>query len=418
MRTAAAVDDAIRDLRASGLSIRKIKAVLSCGQERIARALATPHGVSATRKRGRCSKITPEIMRCIEEWTVEDGRASNNRIAIRIEETFGVKVSYSVVWQVRQRLRFRYRPPMRIQSLTAGQIRDRVSFCQAILHRDLPPIVFSDESQFCLGPDNRWCYIRRGEWGDSVVSQETKFAKGVMFFGAISEDFKSKLVVCSGGVGADEYVANVLECGIIDEMNRKYGEGQWLFQQDGAPAHTAARSMQELARHLVFLGGWPANSCDLNPIEMIWSIIKKKLVSGAHQDLPLAERVARLWDEVPKSTVAELVRSFRKRCQMCLNLGGKSISQFLSSHKTPPVCEAPDLGWTEEDDRQILELYNEHGRKWTMIATKLEEHGRIVTGQDVKRRFRFITEIANMDRRLAMPVLPGIEHFPFPFSLD
>ena len=103
---------------------------------------------------------------------------------------------------------------------------------------------------------------------------------------------------------------------------------------------------------------------------------------------------------------------------MCLNLGGKSISQFLSSHKTPPVCEAPDLGWTEEDDRQILELYNEHGRKWTMIATKLEEHGRIVTGQDVKRRFRFITEIANMDRRLAMPVLPGIEHFPFPFSLD
>ena len=77
-----------------------------------------------------------------------------------------------------------------------------------------------------------------------------------------------------------------------------------------------------------------------------------------------------------------------------------------------------DLGWTEEDDRQILELYNEHGRKWTMIATKLEEHGRIVTGQDVKRRFRFITEIANMDRRPAMPVLPGIEHFPFPFSLD
>ena len=80
--------------------------------------------------------------------------------------------------------------------------------------------------------------------------------------------------------------------------------------------------------------------------------------------------------------------------------------------------EHADLGWTEEDDRQILELYNEHGRKWTMIATKLEEHGRIVTGQDVKRRFRFITEIANMDRRLAMPVLPGIEHFPFPFSLD
>ena len=114
--------------------------------------------------------------------------------------------------------------------------------------------------------------------------------------------------------------------------------------------------MPELERRLIFLGGWPANSCDLNPTEMIWSIIKKRLVPGAHQDLPLAQRVSRLWNEVPKSRVAEIVRSFRKRCQIC----------------------------------------------------------RIVTG---KQRFRFITEIENMDRRLAMPVLPSIDHFPFPFSL-
>ena len=53
---------------------------------------------------------------------------------------------------------------------------------------------------------------------------------------------------------------------------------------------------------------------------------------------------------------------------MCLNTGGKSISQFLSSHKTPPVCRAPDPMFTEEDDTQILELYTQHERKWTVIA--------------------------------------------------
>lgn len=418
MRSSVAVDDAIRDLKASGFSIRGIKNVLSCGQDRITRAVATPRGQSVTQKRGRRSKLTPEIMRSIEQWTLQDGRLSNLRIAIRIEETFGVKMSTTLVWQARQLLRFRYRPPMRIQALTAGQIRDRVSFCEAILRRDLPPIVFSDESRFCEGPDNRWCYIRRGEWGESVFSGATKFSKGLMFFGAISEKFKSKLIACSGGVGAEEYVENVLKCGIIEEMNREYGERQWLFMQDGAPAHTAASSMRRLERHFVFLGGWPANSCDLNPIEMIWAIIKNRLTSGAHQGLPLAERIIRLWDEVPQSTVAELVRSFGKRCQMCLNAGGKSVSQFLSSHKTPPVCSAPDPMFTEEDDTQILELYAQHERKWTVIANILEERGRSVTAQDVKRRYRFLTEIENMDKRLAMPVLPGIEHFPFPSSLS
>ena len=65
---------------------------------------------------------------------------------------------------------------------------------------------------------------------------------------------------------------NVLKGEIIEEMNCKYGERQWLFMQDGVLAHTAASSMRRLERHLVFLGVWPANSYGLIPIEMIWAI--------------------------------------------------------------------------------------------------------------------------------------------------
>ena len=67
-----------------------------------------------------------------------------------------------------------------------------------------------------------------------------------------------------------------------------------------------------------------------------------------------------------------------------------------------------------ETDTAILELVNAHGRKWTMIARMLADQGRNLSAQDVKRRYRFLNEIENMDRRLEMPVLPGIDHFPLP----
>lgn len=133
-----------------------------------------------------------------------------------------------------------------------------------------------------------------------------------MLFGAISEKFTSELVVCSAGVGSQEHVENVAKCGIVERMNNENGQRNWLFMQDGAPAHSAASSMRQPEQVLVFLGGWPAPSCDLNPIEMVWSLIKRRLQAGDHRDLPLHERIVRLWSKIPQETITRLVPS-RKR---------------------------------------------------------------------------------------------------------
>ena len=61
-----------------------------------------------------------------------------------------------------------------IQSVTAGQIRDRVYFCQAILHWDLPPIVFSDEPGSASGQTIGGAISGAASGGDSIVSQEPK----------------------------------------------------------------------------------------------------------------------------------------------------------------------------------------------------------------------------------------------------
>ncbi len=51
----------------------------------------------------------------------------------------------------------------------------------------------------------------------------------------------------------------------------------FIFQQVLAPAHTAKSTKSWLNGHGVGVLDWPANSSDLNPIENLWGIVKRKM---------------------------------------------------------------------------------------------------------------------------------------------
>ncbi|KAG0725911.1 Transposable element Tcb2 transposase [Chionoecetes opilio] len=60
-----------------------------------------------------------------------------------------------------------------------------------------------------------------------------------------------------------------------------------VFQQDGAPAHTAKSVTQWLDDCMVpFIKDWPGNSLDLNPIENLWHIGKKDLQGKDVSSIP------------------------------------------------------------------------------------------------------------------------------------
>ena len=88
----------------------------------------------------------------------------------------------------------------------------------------------------------------------------------------------------------------VRESGVIEKMNEVQGKFKCLFMQDGASAHTSPSATNNLGRGVNFLPGWPPNICDLNPIEVPWGTVKKRIKQQDLTEPPFADRVVTAWD--------------------------------------------------------------------------------------------------------------------------
>jgi hypothetical protein len=195
------------------------------------------------------------------------------------------------------------------------------------------PFVFTDESRFCCRNDNHWVWKRRGEFQMNVMAPMTKFPQfSVMVWGAIGPNFKSSLIIFDTTVNAGTYI-DALKQAFFHEANQAFGGSPWVFVQDGATCHTTTNNIDEITRHCLVCPSWPPNSPDLNPIEMLWGIIKKRL-NWAH----IASRdeaitaILNTWNDIDMCLINGLCASFTARVQLMAEAGGQTIQPLLSSH--------------------------------------------------------------------------------------
>ena len=415
------VEASIIRLFISGKSYSSIKKYLGCGYERIRNTIDYYHrfGVIPEEKKvGRPAHLTNQALTTIAALTIQNRLAPCYVISQQLSQMGILGCSTSTVWRARKQLFFNYKPPKHKQNLSENQKMTRCEFAYSLLDSnfDFSRIIFSDESRFCLTPDNKLRWIRRGDSTPNCFEETEKFNVSVMVYGAIGIGYKSKLVLCSDGVDNLEYRKIIDESNMFNVLDARYGQGNYTFMQDGAPAHKSILTTLYLKKRCSFINCWPANSPDLNPIEHLWGAMKRILkTKDIKTKNDLIKEVNDIWNSFPQSSIDSLVGSFYGRLRMVLGVEGESISDILRSgiHSPPqfplqmhegkmdltdmitacdptvddePIDLKTQREWEVDEDIALLNGVKEYGKKWTIIANTLHER----TANSCRNRYNHI----------------------------
>lgn len=209
--------------------------------------------------------------------------------------------------------------------------------------RDTKRVFFTDEKNFYLNPpisnqNNRvWSSGKKADVRpDRLIVEREKFAPHVMVSAGVCFGGKGRLhfVDEKAKVDAAYYVGRLLP-ELIADCKRLLPAG-FIFQQDGAPAHTARLAQDWLNVNcpgFIEKDQWPPNSPDLNPLDYhVWGAMLEKYHNLRPKPKTIRELKVALelvWEDLPQEPINKAIKNFTKRLRTCVETGGGHIEHKL-----------------------------------------------------------------------------------------
>jgi hypothetical protein len=190
-------------------------------------------------------------------------------------------------------------------------------------------VIWTDEASFCCRYFGQVYVTRKiGEEfnPDCLVARLRKYS-ACMIWGAIIALGPKELVVFEkGGVDGHVYRTQILpRLGRVEQVysHESLFNQKPLVVQDNAPIHKAGLTMAIFEQSGIDLIPWPANSPDLNPIENIWAILKRRVSKHFPTTREAVIQAIQIeWSRLTASDCARACQSMRARCQAVIEAEG------------------------------------------------------------------------------------------------
>ncbi len=126
------------------------------------------------------------------------------------------------------------------------------------------------------------------------------------------------------------HLPGILEHFMLSSADKLYGDADFIFQQDLAPAHTAKGTKSWFNDHGVTVLDWPANSPDLNPIENLCGIVKRKMRDTRPNNADdLKATVKETWASIPPQQCHKLITSMPRRIEAVIKAKGAPTKYWV-----------------------------------------------------------------------------------------
>lgn len=270
---------------------------------------------------GRPHTLTINDNKALGQWIRRNNETTTQELAEKLLQNRNVDVSR---WTVeRQLLRMGYKSalPYGTPMLTQEQKDARVQW--AIQHKedDWNRTIFTDETCYQLFRNTirRWSKDPKAE-----VKRIPKNRQKIMAWGSFSirglVGYHSFTTIMDG-----PYYVQILQDHLILNARKQFGRC-WRLQQDNDPKHKSRIVKQFLDKEVPETMDWPSNSPDVNPIENLWSIIKRRVEKRKPINLKELDKfLHEEWEEIDMVIINNLIKSMKPRCLALIESKGERI---------------------------------------------------------------------------------------------